>query len=181
MIKCIPAVYSVLFNVKMVVGILEGDINHGAKELTRALAEMGDEAATLQSIMTAVIRDKGGVEGVRTSKEPTTCKSILWLNRATTFITMFIRGIHDGKESKVASSTAYDTILKPYHGFMTKKVVGTAMGLCPSADVIRTKFNLPDEAAAAEQMGAFLALMEPLTAAVLALIEKNGLNFDDKV
>ena len=122
MIKCIPAVYSVLFNVKMVVGILEGDINHGAKELTRALAEMGDEAATLQSIMTAVIRDKGGVEGVRTSKEPTTCKSILWLNRATTFITMFIRGLHDGKESKVAASTAYDTVLKPYHGFMTKKV-----------------------------------------------------------
>ena len=32
----------------MVVGILEGDIHHGVKELTRALAEMGDEASTLQ-------------------------------------------------------------------------------------------------------------------------------------
>jgi len=60
---------------------------------------------------------------------------------------------------------------------LTWQVVGTAMGLCPSRGAIQTKFKLPDEAAAAEQMGAFLALMEPLVGAVLRLIEKNSLNF----
>ena len=103
--------------------------------------------------MTAVIREKGGVEGVRRSKQHTPCKSILWLNRASTFIAMFIRGLSDGKEAKLASAEAYDTVLRPYHGFMAKKVVGNAMGLCPAREAILRKFRLPDEAVFARQMG----------------------------
>ena len=108
-------------------------------------------------------------------------KALLWLNRASTLITAIMRGIYEGKDPKVAAGEAYETVLKPYHGFMTKKVVGTALGICPAKEAILQKLQLPTEEAAKEQIAAFLKLMEPLLAAIMAVILKYDIHFEDKV
>lgn len=174
-----PPIYEALFSVQMVVGILKKDITNGAAEVRKAAASMGEHGATLNSMCSHVVQTMT-VEGARKSKD-NGAKALLWLNRASTFMTRLMRGLADGLAPKEAAAKAYGDILKPYHGFMTSKVVGTAMGLVPNIETILKKLDLPTEEEGKRQMDAFLALMEPLTQEVMAIIDSHGINFPDKV
>ena len=174
-------VYDSLFSVQMVVKILKNDIINGVAEVRKGAAAMGEKGASLSSLCTHAV-ETSGVEAIRKSKD-NGAKALLWLNRASTFMTRLMRGLADGLPPKEAAAKAYAEILKPYHGFMTSKVVGTAMGLVPSIEVICKKLEWAgmDDPGGKAEMDAFLALMEPLVAEVMALVEAHNLNFPDKV
>ena len=151
----------------------------------RAAAARSPAAGTLQGLVAHSIATLG-IEGIRTSDhargaKADGAKSLLWLNRASTFMTRLMRGLADGAEPKAAAGSAYSEVLRPYPGFVTSRVVGTAMGLCPPMKSILSKLELPDEGEAQVQLSSFLALMEPLTAEVMELMVSSGINFPDKV
>ena len=180
-----PELYEAIFSVQMIVGILRKDVLNGVAEVRAAATAAGAAGRPLQGLVAHRI-DAIGVEGIRTSDHSRGsaadgAKSLLWLNRAATFLARLMRGLADGVEPKAAASAAYTHALGPYHGFMTSKVVGTAMGLCPPRETILRKLDLPSEEEASAQLAAFLARLEPLVANVGALMASNGLDFPDKV
>merc|ERR1719231_139317 len=96
-------------------------------------------------------------------------KSLLWLNRAATFICMMLRNLSKGMETSEAAYDAYEKVLKPYHGWMTQQVVGNAVSLGPARADIYTKMNLTPEAAA-EQVPVFCDAMEKLSTQVKQML-----------
>ena len=177
----VPRVYAALFSVPFVVSLLQKDMTNGAKHLRAAAAAVpaggGD---TLQGVVAHEVSSLGVDPGIRRSLDCGAI-SLLWLNRASAFITRLIRALADGRKPNEAAAEAYAQVLAPYHAFVTRNVVGTAMGLAPPKDAILQRLELPSEAVATEQMLAFLARMEPLVDAVRAIIESHGLDFSDRV
>jgi hypothetical protein len=102
---------------------------------------------------------------------------LLWLNRALHYITLMVKGLHEGATSKEAARAAYNGALKPYHGWVTSKFVGAAMGMCPDKSDILKKLGIthPDE------LQRFIGLLEPIVHETLALLDSSGCNFPDKV
>jgi hypothetical protein len=178
-ISAIPPVYEALFSVKMIVGIMKSDITGGVSEVQTAAAEVPDgRGETLQGMVEYHIATSG-LEGIRTSKakgKVSGSLALLWLNRASSFMTGLMHGLAEGKEATVAAADSYDeiticigsrrglhmtagtfsyryeTVLKPYHGFVARNVVGTAMGLCPPMEVILQKLQLPNKEEGIRQM-----------------------------
>ena len=172
-------VYACLFTSGMIVRQLQSDLTGSITAVRECVKTVGEEAGkTLDSMC------KAEIERITLKKCQTTKKNgvkcLLWLNRATSFLAFFIHGLKDGKESKVAAGEAYEAILKPYHGWMARKIVGTAMGMTPKRDVIFTKVGCKDEAEANEMMAPFLGAFEPVNKAVLDLLESLECNFPDK-
>lgn len=166
--ECIPPVYDTLFTYPRTVMTIKRDIYHGAQSMREAAAEVpppSSGGATVKYMIFHELRVHG-VEGIRQDRKCGS-HSLLWLNRASSFLCSLVRGIHSGKEPKVAASDAYKAILEPFHGWVTKKLQGTAMGLCPSKEAILANLGLFSEVEASAQLEAFLRLMEPLNAAVL--------------
>lgn len=107
---------------------------------------------------------------------------VLWLNRATTFIAAFLRGLADGRASHEAARAAYDGTLRQYHRAITAAFVSRAVGLCPPRSKIIDRLRLPGDGA--EQVAIlrrFLALLEPLTGEIRAFLEGVGANFSNRI
>lgn len=167
--ETIPPVYEALFKRRFIISALQKDVTNAAQTVRERAAEVPEErGTTLQGMVAHELRELGGA-GIRKDK---VCgsHSLVWLNRASTFITKLMRGIADGAEPSAAASAAYDSVLRPYHGFVAQKVAGAAMSLCPAKPLILAGLRLPSEEVATRQMDAFLRRMEPLSAAVLEML-----------
>ena len=107
------------------------------------------------------------------------------LNRATTFITLLIDKVAEGKEPSDAASTTYKDVLKPYHGMMTSMVVGKAMSAAPKKEKILEALGPEDrpltEEEAKVQMAAFLTPMKALVTKILDFLKAEECDFDVKV
>ena len=68
-----------------------------------------------------------------------------------------------------------------YHGWIAGKAVGGVMSMAPAKAKIFASMGLPSEAEANAQAQAFLAVMLPLTGAIVKFLEAKGANFPDKV
>ena len=83
-----------------------------------------------------------------------------------------------------AGAEAYATILKPYHGWMISKVVGSAMSSAPKKEVILDRLGHPDKPLTDEeakaQLAAFVTPMKALVTKISDFLEKEGCNFPDK-
>ena len=173
----IPEVYDMLLSPRVVSSAMRRDVNGHAANVRRSL-ERHPGSDTLQGIVRygvqhydreTLSRNPGSIVG-----------GVLWLNRATTFIAAFIRGLYEGLEAHHAASAAYDG-LRIYHRPLTSAFVSRATSLCPKRASILERMSFPDEATARSQLKTFLGLMEPLTRDIRSSLEAMGANYPDRV
>jgi len=109
----IPGIYDALFgNVPPVVSVLKADIENGVLRVRNACAAAPvGKKETLQAMCTHLI-DTVGAEACR-NDNTSGIRCLLWLNRASTFITQLIKGILEGDEPHVAADKAYVAFLQP--------------------------------------------------------------------
>ena len=97
---------------------------------------------------------------------------------------MMLRNLTKGMETKDAAYDAYEKVLKPYHGWMISKVVGSAMSSAPKKEVILDRLGHPDKPLTDEeakaQLAAFVTPMKALVTKISDFLEKEGCNFPDK-
>lgn len=174
-----PPVYDILFG-GIVAGQLKGDIVGSTNTVKAAVERLGGP-----STLTALVQAELEAHGADIKK----CKfkesgiiGLLWLNRAVMFITTFCANLNAGAEtSKAAAVSAYEKILKPYHGWIAGGVVTMAMGMCPTIEDLYVKLEIADPEVRQEKLGGFLKLMEPLYSEILTLLEAHKANFPDTV
>ena len=187
-IEAIPPIYDGLFaGVPIVPGQLKNDIAFGIKMMTSKKEELGEgspKKLTLEGMVTKEKAAKGDKWKKMGGDNKTGTRGILWLNRATTFITMLMEKVAGGMEPSAAGAEAYATILKPYHGWMISKVVGSAMSSAPKKEVILDRLGHPDKPLTDEeakaQLAAFVTPMKALVTKISDFLEKEGCNFPDK-
>eukprot|EP00326_Haptolina_ericina_P007043 CAMPEP_0181208404 /NCGR_PEP_ID=MMETSP1096-20121128/22099_1 /TAXON_ID=156174 ORGANISM="Chrysochromulina ericina, Strain CCMP281" /NCGR_SAMPLE_ID=MMETSP1096 /ASSEMBLY_ACC=CAM_ASM_000453 /LENGTH=207 /DNA_ID=CAMNT_0023299465 /DNA_START=31 /DNA_END=654 /DNA_ORIENTATION=+ len=173
-LQAVPPVYDKLFPMA-VAGIMKGDITNGCQVVTETMAEIpGGKGATLLGMIQHQITTLGPEQCDAAKTNGT--KSLLWLNRAASFICRLLRLLSEGMESNDAAYKAYEEVLKPFHGWMTQQVVGNAVSLGPARAKIFELLDLTPELAA-EQVPAFCDKMEALTADVLKMLVDNRANF----
>lgn len=180
----IPEVYDVLLSLQVVTTFMRRDLLGHVATVRTASQQVPTGAAahggqTLQGIVTYALATFDRRDLAR--KTTSMVGGVLWLNRATTFITAFIRGLADGLPSRDAAAAAYDRTLRMYHSAVTAAFVSRAMSLCPEREVIIARLNLPSEEAGKQQLAAFLGLMEPLVEEIRAFLDAKGANFPDRI
>ena len=176
----IAPIYDCLLGAGMGSKILKGDINGTCGFLRGHLEKLpGGAGATLQGI---VDYGMANVPLKKLTSDPgSTVRAVLWCNRACLFITHFIKNLIDGLDGTDAARKAYEENLKMYHGWIAGKAVGGVMSMAPAKAKIFASMGLPSEAEANAQAQAFLAVMLPLTGAIVKFLEAKGANFPDKV
>lgn len=174
-LEAVPPIYDKLFP-SAVAGIMKSDITNGVAVVREAMAAVPQgKGATLVGMIKYHIETLGKEKCAAEKKNGT--KSLLWLNRAATFICLMLRNLSQGMETKDAAYDAYEKVLKPYHGWMTQQVVGNAVSLGPVRDDIYKKMDLTPEAAA-EQVPIFCDSMEKLSGQVKQLLVDNDAHFE---
>lgn len=176
----IPGIYDALFgNVPPVVSVLKADIENGVLRVRNACAAAPvGKKETLQAMCTHLI-DTVGAEACR-NDNTSGIRCLLWLNRASTFITQLIKGILEGDEPHVAADKAYVAFLQPWHGWMMGKFVQQVMYAAPPKEKMFRWLELPSEEEALKQMREYVALMEPICSEILAFMEEIQCNWPDK-
>jgi hypothetical protein len=175
-LQAVPPIYDKLFPVA-VAGIMKGDITNGCQVVTQAMAEVpGGKGATLKGMIQHHIETLGPQKCAAAKANGT--KSLLWLNRAATFISRLLRLLIEGKSSSEAAYAAYEEVLKPYHGWMTQQVVGNAVSLGPNREKIFTQLEITQEQAE-KIVPDFCDKMEKLTTEVKEFLVANNAFFTD--
>ena len=127
-LQAVPPVYDKLFPMA-VAGIMKGDITNGCQVVTETMAEIpGGKGATLLGMIQHQITTLGPEQCDAAKTNGT--KSLLWLNRAASFICRLLRLLSEGMESNDAAYKAYEEVLKPFHGWMTQQACGGARLWC---------------------------------------------------
>jgi hypothetical protein len=178
--ELIPDVYDVLLSLQVVTSFMRRDLHGHVATVRRAAQQVPDNGgATLQGIVHHALAHYDHRSLARSTTSMV--GGVLWLNRATTFIAAFIRGLADGLRSREAAAAAYDSTLRIYHSAMTAAFVSRAMSLCPERDKIIERLRLPSEAVGKEQLATFLGLMEPLVNEIRSFLDASGANFPDRI
>ena len=178
--ESIPEVYDVLLSLQVVTSFMRRDLHGHVATVRKAAAQVpGNGGATLQGIVRHALANYDHQSLARSTTSMV--GGVLWLNRATTFISAFIRGLADGLPSREAAGAAYDSTLRMYHSLMTAAFVSRAMTLCPERDKIIERLRLPSEEVGREQLAAFLGLMEPLVEEIRSFLDASGANFPDRI
>ena len=176
----IPEVYDVLLSLQVVTSFMRRDLlGHVATVRAASPQVPGGRGRTLQGIVRYALDTHDHKELAR--KTTSMVGGVLWLNRATTFIAAFIRGLADGLPSREAAAAAYDNTLRMYHSAVTAAFVSRAMSLCPDREKIIERLNLPSEEVGKQQLDAFLGLMEPLVEEIRGFLDAMGANFPDRI
>jgi len=171
----VPPIYDKLFP-SAVAGIMKSDITNGVAVVREAMQTIpGGKGATLLGMIKYHISTLGKEKCAAEKSNGT--KSLLWLNRAATFICVMLRNLSKDMATKDAAYDAYEKILKPYHGWMTQQVVGNAVSLGPERDEIIRKMDLTKDSAA-QQLPLFCDAMEKLSSHVKQLLVENDAHFE---
>ena len=85
-----------------------------------------------------------------------------------------------GMDSDKAAYMAYSNVLKPYHGWMTEKVVGNAVSYGPAREKIFEYMKITAEEML-EQCPPFCDELDKLTEEVKAMLKANQAHFEDKM
>ena len=172
-------VYDVLFG-GMMGNQLKSDLEGNFNNLAAAIAASPETMATIEGAIKSEMASKGEKGCKKESKGPV--MALLWSKRAMDFIVTFVERLIDGKSTpSECSSQVYREKLKPYHGWFTSKIVGTAMGMCPTREDIISKFKFASNDEMVAAMKRFVEAMRPLMDQIHAALESNGANFPDKV
>ena len=122
-----------------------------------------------------------GLAKVRKDKTSATIGT-LWMKRALSFICMFLKLlVESDAPSKDVAYQTYQTILKPYHGWLASKGVGMTMSMVPYRATIFTSLGFADAAEAKEKLSALVAAIEPALNDLNTRLAAQGADFPDKV
>ena len=169
-------VYDVLFG-GMMGNQLKSDLEGNFDNL---VARKSAETPGIEGTIKSEMESKGAKACKKDSKGPV--MALLWSKRAMDFIVTFVELLIENKMTpSECSSKIYQEKLKPYHGWFTSKIVGTAMGMCPTREDIMKKFTFTSEDEMTAAMGRFVKVMRPLIDQIHAALEAAGANFPDKV
>lgn len=174
-----PGYWPVMTTVR---NLLKNDIENGVNVVRTGAAECPDgKGATLKSMVTYQLETMGA-DACRTAKDNAT-KSLLWLNRSTTFMSVLLRNIvsADTDDATSAAYAAYEKVLKQYHTDTNVFVVGNAMSLAPGRSGVLSALQMTTEELVQTQLIPLLELMEPLVAWISAMLSELGANFPDKM
>jgi len=176
----IPEVYDILLSLQVVTAFMRRDLHGHISNVRKSMASIPDgQGDTLQGIVRYALAKYDPRDMAR--KTTSMVGGVLWLNRATTFIAAFIRGLADGLPSDKAAKRAYDQKLKMYHTHFTSVFVSRATSMCPDRSKVIEKLRFPSEAAGKQQLSKFLGLMEPLVEEIRASLDDAGANFPDRI
>ncbi|KAH9256662.1 hypothetical protein BASA81_005166 [Batrachochytrium salamandrivorans] len=175
----VAKIYDALF-MGLIASQLKGDITNSSSCLQKAFLANPVDRATLQALVDNELK-LFGKDKVRVNKA-SGIVSLLWAKRAVTFILTYLDFLGtkpDWSAGQCAQQT-YEVVLKRYHGWLTAKMVGAAMGLAPSREDIFVKLGLPkggESAAIAE----FVAVLKLVMGEVHRLLSENDCDFPDTV
>ncbi|KAG9396412.1 Glycolipid transfer protein (GLTP) [Carpediemonas membranifera] len=110
--------------------------------------------------------------------------SLLWLRRGMEFLEGLLKGYLDeaGGEMGDHAKATYEAVLKPYHGFVVRKVFGAGMGAVPKRATLHEKIVAGRaECDPKGEVGALLAEFSPVVKHLKKVFVDMGLESTDKV
>lgn len=126
-----------------------------------------------------VVRDEIR-RGVQESNSGCT-KGLLWLCRAMQFMVGFMRCLVDDPNLTMyeAVSSSYQTVLAPYHSWITGSVFSLALKVVPNRDTFFTQLGTGTQTET--MVRDYCNRMSPLLQHILKFMDEHGVNFPDKV
>lgn len=147
---------------------VKSDMNGNVGKL-QAVFDKADGEPTVQAMVQADVAAKNV-----SNKNSAACAG-LWLTRALQYIGLFLAKLHSGTPETLsaAASEAYTETLAKVHGWATRQIFNAALLAAPKKDAFMAKLG-PDQATVLADMGAFLAVFQPIMANTVAFFVAEG-------
>ncbi len=101
--------------------------------------------------------------------------------RALSFIVVWVNHFNAEKvDISEITNLTYTEVLKPYHGWTTRTVVGTVMKWTPDKKTLLERFGVSAEQCKVD-MTSFCDMMIPVMKTYLDFLNGSGINFPDTV
>mmetsp|Transcript_13073 Transcript_13073/g.21434 ORF Transcript_13073/g.21434 Transcript_13073/m.21434 type:complete len:493 (-) Transcript_13073:1154-2632(-) len=153
---------------KLKMGFIRDDINSKTDILLKTLRSEEYLHTTVHTFV------RGEVAKKKAAKKNSASWCVVWLNRVTIFLRMFVGELVNPSsklESYDIASNAYAATLKPYHPWIVRNTVPTLLKLVPQKKSLVTLLGLEGDTASKE-MREFLEVLKPIEASVTALIHE---------
>jgi hypothetical protein len=171
-------IFGALF-MEMIANQLRGDIDNSANSVKKCFLQHPDKCETLEHLVVHDLKHRGRHE-VRNDRSSGTV-GLLWAKRAVAFVVMYVELL--GTDSNISAGECaqktYETILMPYHGWLTSKFVSTVMYLAPTREDIFEKLGLVQDPEVA--IKEFCAAANPVLAEIQRLLDEHDVDFPDKL
>ncbi|EDQ93031.1 uncharacterized protein MONBRDRAFT_30960 [Monosiga brevicollis MX1] len=152
---------------------IKSDINGNIKKLRGWHEKDPAGTATLEGMVTKEIDAK------TTTASGSATDALLWLKRALSFISVFLRELVAGAEPATAATTAYGETLRKYHNFLVRGIFSVAMRACPTRKKLMDTLagdSGADDAGVVERIRQFQTSFDPQLAQIDAFYQKNALD-----
>ena len=171
--------YDVLFGGGIMAGQLKGDINNSLTTVKKQYEANPEAFVTIEKMIATEVKVRGKKECFK--DKTSACIGQLWTYRAMNFLCTYMEHLIEGLTPSECGKQTYKEVLQMYHGFFARTAVGNMMGWCPSReDMIKSfKFKTNEEMVTASKR--YIAVLRPLLNQAIAIMDKNGVNFPDKV
>ena len=172
--------YDILFGGGMLAGQLKGDINNSLTTVKKQYDANKDKFVTIEQMIEIEVKARGKKDCFK--DKTSACIGQLWTYRALNFLCTFMEYMVKGNltPSQCGKQT-YKDCLERYHGWLARTAVGNAMGWCPTREKIIESFLFKTQEEMAEAANRYIAVLRPLLNQVIAIMDKNDVNFPDKV
>lgn len=177
----IAPIYDRIFGSGLVANHLKDDIIGHASGLIGA-ARPRSKCEYVDELVPEMLREKP-VEEVR-GKWGEGLVELLWTKRALDFITRFLDyGMFKRLEKSLheCASTAYNEVLKPYHGLLVSTIVRLAFNLAPTRETFIGSLGFDTMEEVQARLEPFVAAIRPVIDHVHIILTQHGCDFPDKV
>ena len=164
----------------MLAGQLKGDINNSLNTVKKQYEANKEKFTTIEKMIELEVKTRGKKECFK--DKTSACIGQLWTYRAMNFLCTFMEYlVKGGLTPGQCGKQTYKDCLERYHGWLARTAVGNAMGWCPTRENIIEKFLFETDAEMIEAANRYIAVLRPLLNQVIAIMDKNDVNFPDKV
>eukprot|EP00033_Pygsuia_biforma_P000377 GCRY01000452.1.p1 GENE.GCRY01000452.1~~GCRY01000452.1.p1 ORF type:complete len:202 (+),score=39.23 GCRY01000452.1:1225-1830(+) len=153
-------------------GFVKSDIEGNIKKLRKSFDVNPAEHSTLQALLRVDITNG------HTKKSNSATESLMWLMRALQFIEQFLERLSKGQPEKLKDccNEAYECTLSKHHGWMARKLFGTAMMFLPYKEDFFSKLG-GDAATVCPALTSFLVVFTPVLKVVVDFYDQHDLHF----
>lgn len=163
---------------KQLIADIKGSLNS-----VRTNYEAHKEAyETLEKMITSEVARRGTKECFKDRKSAS--MGLLWTFRSLNFHCTFIEHLllPEKLTPKDACRQTYQKVLAQYHGWVVSGTFNRALGwVCPAEDKLIRSFGYASREDLQPQLERFVKSARPLLNQILAHLDKEGVNFPDKV
>lgn len=172
--------YDVLFGGGMIAGQLKSDINNSLTTVLKQYNANKEEYSTIEKMIAAEVKKRGTKECFK--DKTSACIGQLWTYRALNFLCTYMEHLNTGKLTPPeCGKKTYKDVLEMYHGFFARTAVGNMMGWCPTREEMIKAFGFKTNEEMVAASKRYVVLLRPLLNHAIAIMDKNGVNFPDKV